>query len=122
MDRGEKHSLLTRPFVKLYEVVRKLINSELKHRCQQLSDFDLLPGALSKWVNIVLQTYEGHITIAPVPRWSDYANVLEVPKNIDDFTHFMIGGARKTFSKVPYIKSYMRYENSLTRGYTKVKQ
>ncbi|KAL4438417.1 hypothetical protein ABPG74_009456 [Tetrahymena malaccensis] len=122
MDRGEKHPIVYLPFVKLFNIVRKLLNSELKHRVQQLSDFDLLPGALSKWVNIVLQTYVGHITIAPVPRWSDYANVLEVPKSSDDFEHFMLGGARKTFSKIPYIKAYMRYENSLTRGYNKIKQ
>lgn len=64
-------------------------------------EFGLISRTAEKWLNIILQNYEGNITIAPVPRWSDYANILEVPTKHEDFLHFMQGGASKTFSKVP---------------------
>lgn len=57
----------------------------------------------------------------PVPRLSDFANILAVPTSSEDFAHFMEDGAKKSFSKVPYIKSYIRYEMSLARGYNAMK-
>ncbi|EGR33468.1 patatin-like phospholipase family protein, putative [Ichthyophthirius multifiliis] len=118
IKKGEKKNFIIRNLVNL----QSFISSEVKHRCRQLIDLHLLPCSLGKLLNIVTQSYHGSIAIYPVPKWQDYANLLDVPRSDQDLEHFIIGGARKSFELTNYIRAYMLYEQSLERGYAKVKK
>ena len=46
----------------------------MKHRASQIAF--IFPNAITKFLNLVTQSYVGDITIWPKPKFSDYLRIL----------------------------------------------
>ena len=64
---------------KAFELVKDLIGSELQHRVNQLARIGIVPKAVSRYFNLITQTYSGNVTLFPKANLNDYFNILTNP-------------------------------------------
>jgi len=64
---------------KAYELVKDLVGSELQHRVNQLARIGIVPRAVSRYFNLITQTYSGNVTLFPKANLNDYLNILTNP-------------------------------------------
>ncbi len=62
----------------------------MKHRASQVAF--IFPNAITKFFNLVTQSYVGDITIWPKPQLNDYLRILENPTSFDAIMNFVKGG------------------------------
>jgi predicted acylesterase/phospholipase RssA len=79
-----------------WRLLKNLLFSEIKHRCQQIQSLGILPNSLSKILNIITQDYRGHVTIFPVPKITDYLSVLSNPTK-ESIQYCCKHSAKRTF-------------------------
>jgi TAG lipase / steryl ester hydrolase / phospholipase A2 / LPA acyltransferase len=81
----EKSRLRRRIFTKL----RTLVGNEITHWINQLTYLGLFPEYIQGIMDVVIQTYRGHVTISPNPSLYDYKHLLkDVPyENCDEMLH-----------------------------------
>ena len=77
----------------------------MRHRASQVAY--IFPNAVTKFLNILTQSYVGDITIWPKPLLSDYLRILENPESYDAIMNFVQGGRQRTYPKINHIKSTM---------------
>ncbi len=68
------HNPIIEPFFILVHRLKEFFLSEMKHRACQLAY--VFPNAVTKFFNLVTQSYVGDITIWPKPKLSDYLRIL----------------------------------------------
>jgi predicted acylesterase/phospholipase RssA len=107
-------------FVRVYEVLKGIIASELKHRVNQLSSVGILPTAITRYFNLITQEYSGNVTIWPIPTLRDYLNILNNPSH-QSLQKGLILGARRTYHKINHIHSTLMIEKSLDWNYRAIK-
>ena len=105
--KGFQNPLLF-PVVKLIHRIKEFVISELKHRANQIAF--LFPNEITKFFNIVTQSYVGDITIWPQPKLNDYLRILENPTSYSAITSFVQGGRQRTYPKIHHIKATMFME------------
>lgn len=98
----------------LYYIV-KLIISEISHRIQQLISMKIIPKALVRYVNLLIQDYSGHITIKFSPKISDYANVLTNP-NKEICQYFRDQGEKTCFTEMSRVRVFMKIEKAISQA------
>lgn len=59
--------------------IRKLAESEIRHRITQAADLGMLPRQFDFLMGVLSQTYSGDITIVPDVGWDDYRRLLSNP-------------------------------------------
>ena len=110
MDHSDamRHSRRT-VLVKIFEFFKAIIASEIKHRFNQVLCFYLLfaypwqlgmlgifPSTVVRIFNLVTQKYTGNVTIWPIPSFSEFINILEMPTT-DSFRKGLLIGSRRTY-------------------------
>ena len=56
--------------------MKELTGNTIKYVMRQLETLGLLPSYVRGIVQIILQSYKGHVTIVPSPSFKDYHNLL----------------------------------------------
>lgn len=65
--------------MKIFEKIKILLSSEIKHRIFQLNEIGLFPNFINFYTNLFTQNYRGSVTISPLPQSEDYWNLLQNP-------------------------------------------
>ncbi|SAL96813.1 hypothetical protein [Absidia glauca] len=86
-----------------------LANTEIQHRCNQLTELGILPSIFSKMKAIMSQKYSGDITIVPQVDYTDFVKVLSNPSQ-EFVAHAIVQGERATWSKMSIIKNHLQIE------------
>ncbi|ORZ08172.1 acyl transferase/acyl hydrolase/lysophospholipase [Absidia repens] len=86
-----------------------LANTEIQHRCSQLTELGILPSIFSKMKAVMSQKYSGDITIVPQVDYTDFVKVLSNPSP-EFVAHAIIQGERATWSKMSIIKNHLQIE------------
>jgi len=58
------------------KILRNLMGNEVRHLINQMYCIGLIPLYVQGIVDIVMQSYRGHVTIAPSPTLNDYLGIL----------------------------------------------
>lgn len=82
-----------------WKLMKNLVFSEIKHRCLQIQSLKFLPGAITKSLNIITQDYRGHVTIFPIPKATDYLEILTNPSK-EKITYCLSHASKRTFSSI----------------------
>ena len=98
----------------------KLINSELSHRLKQLVDLKIIPKALVRYANLLIQDYSGHITIKFSPKISDYANVITNPDK-ELAKYFRDQGEKTCFTEMSRLRVFMKIEKAISQAIRNLK-
>jgi hypothetical protein len=77
----------------------------MKHRANQLAF--IFPSAITKFFNLVTQSYVGNITIWPVPSFANYLRILENPNDFASIMNFVRDGRHRAYPKINHIRSSM---------------
>lgn len=81
----------------------------------------ILPEYIQSLADLVLQTYKGHITIAPRPTLIDYRDLLkDVPLSYHDTA--LQHTYALTISRISHIRSFYGIEREFDRYYLRLKQ
>jgi TAG lipase/steryl ester hydrolase/phospholipase A2/LPA acyltransferase len=107
------------PIIFLMHRFKEFVLSELKHRASQVSY--IFPNAVTKFFNLVTQSYVGDITIWPKPLLSDYLRLLENPTSYAAIMNFVNGGKHRTYPKVHHIRSTMMMEKEIDSCYRHIR-
>ena len=57
--------------------LKQLAGNTIKFVIRQIDVVGLLPNYIKGIVQIIVQSYKGHVTIVPSPTLTDYSNLLE---------------------------------------------
>jgi hypothetical protein len=87
----------------------------VKHRASQIAF--VFPNAVTKFLNLLTQSYVGDITIWPKPRLADYLRILENPESFEAIMNFVQGGRHRTYPKIHHIQSAMFMEKQIDKCY-----
>jgi predicted acylesterase/phospholipase RssA len=71
--RGLNNPVL-QPLIILLHRCKEFMLSEVRHRASQMAY--IFPSAVTKFLNLLTQSYVGDITIWPKPKLSDYLRIL----------------------------------------------
>ena len=99
------------PLITLMHRIKEFTLGQLKHRVFQIAY--LFPNAVTKFFNILTQSYVGDITIWPKPKLSDYLRILENPTSYEAVMCFVHGGRQRTYPKIHHIKATMFLEKQI---------
>eukprot|EP00276_Gloeochaete_wittrockiana_P017150 CAMPEP_0184338866 /NCGR_PEP_ID=MMETSP1089-20130417/7481_1 /TAXON_ID=38269 ORGANISM="Gloeochaete wittrockiana, Strain SAG46.84" /NCGR_SAMPLE_ID=MMETSP1089 /ASSEMBLY_ACC=CAM_ASM_000445 /LENGTH=1055 /DNA_ID=CAMNT_0026665711 /DNA_START=214 /DNA_END=3378 /DNA_ORIENTATION=- len=99
--------------------VKRLLASEIKHRCIQLAELDMVPRVVSGFLPIVTQRYEGDITIVPSMTMDDYKNIFTNPSK-ELLEKATLESMRNTWPKLAIIRSHCRVEITLDECWRKL--
>ena len=113
------NSFMTSPVLILAHRIKEFVLSEIRHRASQLAY--VFPSAITKFFNLVTQSYVGDITIWPKPTLQDYRELLDNPQSFDMLARYVQGGKQRTFHKVHHIRSTMFMEKQIDKSYRKIK-
>lgn len=83
----------------------------MRHRASQIAY--IFPSALTKFLNLLTQSYVGDITIWPKPLLKDYLRILENPTSYEAILCFVQGGRQRAFPKIHHIRSTMFMEKQI---------
>ncbi|CAD8152750.1 unnamed protein product [Paramecium pentaurelia] len=99
---------------KITDKLLQFILGEIKYRIQQIISIGFLPKMLCRMSNLLIQKYEGNITIWPKFLWLDYSKLLDNP---DEFTvqRMKVEGQRRTYEKLHFIYAATRLERCLSK-------
>ena len=87
----------------LWKILKNLLFSEIKHRCQQVESLGILPLFITKWFNLITQDYRGHVTIFPVPKLTDYIKMFSNPSK-EHIAYCIKHSSKRTFpSKILFL-------------------
>jgi len=81
---------------KVYELLKDLVGTELKHRVNQLALLGIFPKAATRYFNLITQTYSGNVTIFPKADVNDYLTILANPSP-DTLRQGLTVGARRVY-------------------------
>lgn len=102
---------LFQPIIILIHRLKEFILSEMRHRASQIAY--IFPSAITKFLNLLTQSYVGDITIWPKPKLQDYLRILENPHSFAAIMSFVHGGRQRAYPKVCHIKSTMFMEKEI---------
>ncbi|KAI8079954.1 acyl transferase/acyl hydrolase/lysophospholipase [Halteromyces radiatus] len=86
-----------------------LANTEVQHRCTQLTELGIFPSIFSKMKAVMSQKYSGDITIVPDVNYTDFFKVLSNPSQ-EFVAHAIAQGDRATWPKMSIIKNHLQIE------------
>ena len=112
----DKSRLRRRLFVK----ARNLMGNEIQHWITQLTYLGLFPEYVQGIADLVMQTYRGHVTIAPRPTLYDYKRLIEdvEPSNF----HLSLQHTySQTIQRISHIRSLFGIEREFDRYYMRLK-
>jgi len=105
---------------KAFELVKDLIGSELQHRVNQLARIGIVPKAVSRYFNLITQTYSGNVTLFPKANLNDYFNILTNPTP-EFLREGLSVGSRRVYHKVNHIAAILVIEKALEKNYLLVR-
>ena len=100
--------------------MKQLAGNSIKFLLRQIDVVGLLPNYIKGIVQIIVQSYKGHVTIVPSPTLTDYSNLLEnvTPQNCQKaFWNTYV----QSLSKMAHIKSFFAIEREFDRYYQLLK-
>lgn len=73
-DLIELKNPILQPIIIVINRIKEVILSEVRHRASQIAY--IFPNAITKFLNLLTQSYVGDVTIWPTPRFKDYLRIL----------------------------------------------
>ena len=105
----------------LVNQIKSLYGNQLRHWLTQLHCLGLLPRVLETILQMLGQTYNGHVTIAPIPKIDDYPTFV---KDVDPIKlpDFIQETYIKTMRRMSLIKSLYGIEREFERCFSRLKK
>jgi hypothetical protein len=110
---------LFQPLIIILHKIKEFILSEVRHRACQIAY--IFPTAITKFLNLLTQSYVGDITIWPKPLLQDYLRIFENPINFQAIYSFVQGGRQRAYPKVHHIRSTMFMEKQIESCYRHIR-
>ena len=99
---------------------RNLIGNEIQHWITQLTYLGLFPEYVQGIADLVMQTYRGHVTIAPRPSLYDYRRLIQDVEP-SDFERVLQHTYTQTIQRISHIRSLFGIEREFDRYYMRLK-
>ena len=80
-----------------------------------------MPEYIQGLADLVLQSYQGHVTISPKPKWIDYKTLVTNP-SLERFDEVMQHTYGFTIQRISHIRSLYGIEREFDRYYLRLKQ
>ena len=114
------HHDQTRLRRKILVKARTLASNEFKHWVNQLTYMGLFPQYLNGLAELVTQSYQGHVTIAPRPTLYDYKRLLKDPP-AEGFDAAMQETYSQVIQRISHIRAFYGVEREFDRYYMRLK-
>lgn len=105
-----------RILLRLWEFIKDVVGSEIKHRINQLGKIGLFSKAVTRYFNLITQQYGGHVTIWPNPSLHDFIHLLDNPSH-PRLRYCLVRGATRVYHRVNHIASVLVIERALEKFY-----
>ena len=114
------HHDQTRLRRKVFVKARTLACAEFKHWVNQLAYLGVFPQYIKGLAELVTQSYQGHVTIAPRPTLYDYSRLLADPLP-EGFDAAVQETYSQTIQRISHIRAYYGIEREFDRYYLRLK-
>ena len=106
---------------KISDKIKLIAGNEFRHWLKQLTSIGVIPEYIQGLADLVLQSYQGHVTISPRPKLIDYKGLVSDP-TVDRFEEVLQHTYAFTIQRISHIRSLYGIEREFDRYYLRLKQ
>ena len=99
---------------------RNLLGNEIRHIINQMYTLGIIPSYIKGIVDLVMQSYRGHVTISPNPTLQDYKRLIEDVET-DGFDRYVQNTYIQTVQRIDHIRALYGIEREFDRYYLRLK-
>lgn len=103
------------------KLARNLLGNEIRHLINQMYTLGIIPSYIKGIVDLVMQSYRGHVTISPNPSLRDYRKLID-DVDSEGFDQHMQNTYIQTVQRIDHIRALYGIEREFDRYYLRLKQ